>query len=161
MDPRIFMRDGFRITVSFPDDEYPDLSYLGCYEHRTSSKFKLPAYDRATHKVVMTQDELEAVLEEVDDSDFHPRHEYRWIVMGDGEPDYLKQDAERLDNYGREWHCIGVVVEVRKAEVLLGTASVWGIESDSGKEYLDALAKEQVEEAVEAAKAKLEALCRG
>lgn len=69
------------------------------------------------------------------------------------EQKYAKQDRERLENYGRTWEMLGCTA---KAEVSysigggnrriewLTSGGLWGIESDSGKEYLTEVENEQL-----------------
>jgi len=53
-----------------------------------------------------------------------------------------------------EWIWAGVVLEVERAGVILGHASLWGIESDAG-DYFNQVAAELLTEALVAARAKL------
>lgn len=69
------------------------------------------------------------------------------------EQKYAEQDKERLENYGRTWEMLGCTV---KAEVSysIGCGSrrlewftsvgLWGIESDSDREYLTEVENEQL-----------------
>ena len=66
-----------------------------------------------------------------------------------------RADFERLRAWcNDEWHWCGVQVSVSRKGTHLGSASLWGIESDAG-EYLTKVAEELVPEALEAAKAHL------
>ena len=153
-------RDGFNIIVKYLDDEGPDLSWLGEFRNHTDKRFSLPAYDRATEKVVKDSDELAAVLEE------HPHwspREYRFITAADpnADPQHIAQDAQRLEKYGVDWYCVGVRAEAWKAGVMIATSGgIWGIESDSDDSYFKEMAEEQIADAVDAAKAKMKELCR-
>lgn len=57
-----------------------------------------------------------------------------------------------------DWYWVAVIVTAYKGGVKLGSASLWGIESDAG-DYLREVANELADEAVSEAKAKLEELC--
>lgn len=58
-----------------------------------------------------------------------------------------------------QWCYVGVVVTASRNDVELGSASLWGIESDAG-EYLVIIANELADEAIEEARAKLATLCQ-
>lgn len=67
--------------------------------------------------------------------------------------DYREADQERLDAFNRgEWYMVGVRARAKGFIVYNGTgtavnldsAGVWGVESDSGDEYLNELYHEQV-----------------
>lgn len=70
-----------------------------------------------------------------------------------------RADFERLRAWcNDEWHWCGVVVTAYRNGIELGSASLWGIESDSG-EYLEQVARELCEEAMEQAREALASLC--
>lgn len=57
--------------------------------------------------------------------------------------------AARKKAYARgEWEMVGVVVEAKWHGAILETTSLWGIESDSGPEYFETVARELVGELV-------------
>jgi glyoxylase-like metal-dependent hydrolase (beta-lactamase superfamily II) len=63
--------------------------------------------------------------------------------------DEIAQDRERLETYGHTWHCIGIraVAEVVSSTGTihkLSSGGLWGIESDSGADYLEEVAKEEL-----------------
>lgn len=69
---------------------------------------------------------------------------------------YLAQDAERLADYHRgKWHYVGVVVDIRKQTtshwadggLVVGRASIWGIESDSEPAYFEEIERDTIAEA--------------
>lgn len=65
------------------------------------------------------------------------------------------EDFARLKAWcNDEWCWVGVVLEVERADVTLGRASLWGIESDAG-DYFNTIAGELLSEALDAARAKL------
>ena len=68
-----------------------------------------------------------------------------------GNPESVEQDYQRLEALQRgDWHFIGVIA---KAEIVSGggicqtirSGGLWGVESDSGKEYLAEVAKEELD----------------
>lgn len=64
-------------------------------------------------------------------------------------------DFKRLQAYcNGDWHYIGVIVDAYREGIKLGSASLWGIESDADG-YLEEAAEELAAEAVEEAKATL------
>lgn len=85
---------------------------------------------------------------------------------GDGKPvgsrsakqyaaDAAKDDFRRLSAWcNDQWSYVGVVLSISRAGVVLDdhAASLWGIESDAG-EYLQEVAEELVDEALEAGRA--------
>ena len=80
----------------------------------------------------------------------------RWFVPVN--PEYGRQDYDRACEYGHSWSYIGVTVTAGRAGITLGEASLWGIESDSGEDYLTEVALlELADDAVAWAR---EALCR-
>lgn len=82
--------------------------------------------------------------------------EWRFITPGAGDTDYLKEDAERLERYGDDWHSLGVIAQAFKADVMLGESNgVWGIESDSDAAHFREMAEQEASDAIHAARAKL------
>lgn len=159
-DTRTLEIDGFTVIVTFPDDDSPDLSYLGVYRSRSDPEFSVPAYDLAREALCESMEEVDEAIADKPDNEWG-RHEstYRWICMGDGDPAYLREDAQRLESYGNEWSCVGVKAKAKLHGVTLGRSDgIWGIETDSDPTYFDELAKEAAAEAVEQAKAKLQEL---
>lgn len=68
---------------------------------------------------------------------------------------YLAEDHARAEAWRRdEWWYVGVVVEIRQktatnwaVDPVIGRASIWGVESDSGAAYFGELAEELIGEA--------------
>jgi hypothetical protein len=78
---------------------------------------------------------------------------------------YKAQDAARLDNYGQDWYTLGIKADVSIKTAtnwvvppVVGRASLWGIESDSGEEYLKSVEEDLIVEALEDAERTREAL---
>ena len=68
--------------------------------------------------------------------------------------EYKQKDKERLESYGTFWFMLGIKAE---AEYLIPNGSyaiiqnlhsggLWGVESDSGKDYLESIENEQIDE---------------
>lgn len=64
---------------------------------------------------------------------------------------YVEQDYRRHERFGRDWYTIGIIA---KAEVQLAGSSLtqtlrspglWGIESDSGEDYLRSVEREELD----------------
>lgn len=69
-------------------------------------------------------------------------------------------DFERLRSWCNDgWNYVGVLVTASRDGIELGSASLWGIESDAG-DYLDEVATELVDDALTDARTTLESLCR-
>lgn len=68
----------------------------------------------------------------------------------DEAPKYRAQDKARLASYGNFWWCVGVRARVdfvvKGTVQTLFSSGLWGIESDSGDDYFDDVAAEQVAE---------------
>lgn len=70
-----------------------------------------------------------------------------------------RADFERLRSWcDGDWHWCGIVVTAYRNGIELGSASLWGIESDSGA-YIEETARELCEEAMEEAREALASLC--
>lgn len=89
-----------------------------------------------------------------------------WRVTGDNDltPKARAANAALADFYrlrdwcNDEWCYVGVVVTASREGLELGSASLWGIESDAG-DYLTEIANELIDEAMEEAKATISRLC--
>lgn len=130
-----FEHKGFKVTARITPDEHSDLSYLGEY----TSKYQKGAIVRFA-------------------PDSRSR-EHRFFIPSN--PEYGRIDYKRMEAYTQgHWCMVGVVVKVYRAGIELGSASVWGIESDSEERYFTDTAVELAEEAVEEARKAVKALCQ-
>jgi len=77
--------------------------------------------------------------------------EYGWNKV----LEWMQENKERLNNYGRTWSCIGIKaiakinVSMNKNTSILQeieSGGLWGIENDSGEEYIEGIKKGQLEE---------------
>lgn len=75
---------------------------------------------------------------------------------------YVREDLKRALSFGEDWSWCGIVVEVFDAEsgVLLGDASLWGINSDADADYLTSTLADIVSEARSDAMKQIESLRR-
>lgn len=81
----------------------------------------------------------------------HGKHE-AWTLARE----YARRDYRRMLNYGNGWNMVGVTVTVfhmAAPAVELGRASLWGIESDSGRDFFEQTARELIPEAMQEARA--------
>ena len=114
-----------RVRVRLRVDSDPDLSHLGEY----SRTLKPGGIDRAER------------------GDAGPR-ELRYFNPGAGDPDYIERDYARAERYNRgDWCMVGVYAE---AEIVVNgrtqrvtSAGLWGIESDSGRDYFREVGREE------------------
>ncbi len=118
------------ITVETLPDDDADLSYLGKY----SNQWEEGAIER--------KDRTGAT--------------YRYFIPAmsgaeTGNPESPQQDFERMEAYNRNyWGLVGIQA---KASIVIngvcqriGSGGLWGIESDSGQDYLKEVAREQLDE---------------
>lgn len=89
---------------------------------------------------------LRIVLEH--DGDTTPEQKY-----GKSEPEYAAEDQRRIESWRRdEWTFIGIYAEVKLIVdgtiQHIRTPGLWGIESDSGKDYFKEVAKDEYDELV-------------
>ena len=134
----------YLIKVYTEIDECPDLSYLGAYS-------KTPA---TVHIDRQERGDME-------------RGEYRYFNVGCGEPDYIEQDYARAEAYNRgDWYTLTVCCEIAiktnaqwAIPTVVGRAYLSGVESDSGDEYLQEVAKGLIAEAKADLKTLREELC--
>jgi len=87
------------------------------------------------------------------------RNSCEWFLPAN--PEYGREDYRRACAFGKDWEYLGITVKAYRAGVELGSASLWGIESDSGEEYLTEVAFELAGEATAEAAKKLEELRHG
>lgn len=148
-----------RVWIEHKIDANPDLSYLGSYS-QTLSEFsfvrgKLSYFTATNHRNidewdhVSDADVLKAYEKEIQTGYQELSRESMIEALN---AHYREQDYKRMEAYNAgQWHMIGIIA---KAEIIspagivqtLRSGGLWSIESDSGKEYLDKVAKEQLSE---------------
>jgi hypothetical protein len=122
-----------KLYIEHMPDESPDLSYLGEYSN-TPAAVHIDRKERGEQG----------------------RNEYRYFNLGHGDADYIEQDYKRYEAYNRgEWYCIGIqavaVVSYptgngnRRLETFASSV-LWGIESDSDKNHMGEVEREQLNE---------------
>lgn len=75
--------------------------------------------------------------------------------------EYEEENRKRIEDWKRgRWWYIGVVAEVHACDIELGGASIWGVESDCGHEYLQELARDTTNEALGYARYNVRAIIR-
>lgn len=150
--PRI---EEIRIKTKF--DDSPDTSYLGEYTDDYPGEDALKrgsAFDRNAgqreYRYFVPMNSVE------DHRQGLSRIGYSRSQAEDMAREYCRQDYKRMEalNAG-EWHYIGVMVEARVSYSIgngtrrlewFESGGLWGIESDSGEEYLAEVAQEQIQD---------------
>jgi hypothetical protein len=125
-----------RIWIDKSLDENPDTSYIGEYSDNPGPN------DRTIDRMAMGDQK-------------HNQYRYFVAAMSGKETGNLgsvKQDYERMEAFNKgEWHYLGIVA---KAEIQTSQNSViqticsyglYGIESDSGPNYLQSVAEEELQ----------------
>ncbi len=127
-----------KVEVKVETDECPDLSYLGKYGN----------------------DDRPGAIDRKEQGDWNPRdYQYFYPAMtGEetGNPDSPMQDYRRMEDYGKTWNMAGVYAT---AEIVIKTdghdwgtiqtirsGGLWGIESDSRRDYIREEAETQLTE---------------
>lgn len=141
--------DGFSVTVKIHQDDTPDLSWLG---EMTDDQGEFPETLRRSSP------------ERNEYKYFVPGHNVRENARAYSKLGYSKtvaferaladayQDMRRLEDYGNGWSMIGISVTVSLQGRELASDSLFGIESDSGSEYLDETASDMIGSCLETAK---------
>jgi hypothetical protein len=114
-------------------DEYPDLSYLGEYSNT-------PA----------------AVCIDRKERNEQGGNEFRYFNLGCGDAEYIEQDYKRMEAYNQgNWCMLGIYAEaVVKYPIgnggyrleTLSSGGLGGIESDSDKDFIQEVIKEQLDD---------------
>lgn len=112
-------------------DDCPDLSFLGKYSD-TPAEHHIDRKERGDMG----------------------RNEFRYFNAGCGDPEYIEQDYRRMEAYNAgEWHMIGIYARVELningTIQTIRSGGLYGIESDSGVDYLTEIYQEQCAELVE------------
>jgi hypothetical protein len=142
------------IKIKQEIDTDPDLSYLGEFHRGNRKPFDMETYDgfwftpgqHWPHKQEnwkhVSQEEKEEVIKQ-----------YGSLKKADWT--YAREDRQRLINYYKDkWYMIGIVVEatieISDDGKTWGTTSrresLWGIESDSGKDYKKEVIENMIDE---------------
>ena len=130
---RQFSKHGYDYHVFTKRHENPDVSYLGEYSN-TPAEHYIDRQERGDMG----------------------RGECRYFNVDGGDPEYLELDYKRHEEYNAgEWEMLGMVCEIRKQTKhhwtviapRVGEASLWGIESDCGDDYIQECANELILEA--------------
>ncbi len=180
-DKRTIKEGPLTITVAWHYDDSPDVSHLG--EGTSKPDWNESVYDRWTmwlwvHAAHRWYDESgdsltdEEYVEKLGENASGDRRSYRYIHAfqnNNADEDDRKAcfaDAKRLEGYySDQWYMTGCEVTITVDGEELASASLWSIESDSGKEYLEEVerdmlddAKDQARNAVEETAERLEKL---
>ena len=145
------------LTVRTVEDADPDLSWLGEYsDYREPKTENQKLYHRGSGLVLDHHGiwrNRHGWIEAAPEGERYGRdYGYIWCDNGHVELKYAIQDAKRLEDYGYNWYCVGIVATVRLAGAEIGYAACFGFESDSGEEYLMEEARNIAHEALAEAK---------
>ena len=161
--------DGFSIAAKIDLDDYADSSYLGAYSTnwqpgavadgdtlKSSGRyFYLDGGKFGAESVKPSRWFVPAHSEESTYADLRAL-KYGRRLARDLARAYVHQDKRRIDRLASyDWYFIGIVVTAYQYGVKLGQASLWGIESDSGQDYIDSTAYDLAAEALAEARDKL------
>lgn len=72
---------------------------------------------------------------------------------------YAANNHQRVTDFGSQWWMVGVHVTATRCGVVLGSASLWGIESDSDTDFFTETARDLAVEAVDMAESTRTRLC--
>jgi hypothetical protein len=64
----------------------------------------------------------------------------------------VREDYNRAATYGNSWSMVGVTVDILKAGVQLACGGLWGIESYSGRDYFERVARNTIDEITQEAR---------
>lgn len=129
--------DFIRFEIEEKEDNDPDLSYLGeftdkwepgalnhfakQYGHngRDNREYKwfVPCNTYASHRKGLIE------------------MKYGKVLADSLAREYVAQDYKRSKDYGTYWYMVGIVVTAYVNDIEIGTASLWGIETDSDESY--------------------------
>jgi len=173
---------GFEIRIKHVIDEDPAYDYLGRFwgtktNERNAYGPPFPFYDRLFKRVFIDGDEREKffmekeqqnreLFDELYADEAWDNREYRYIVpdandYGDvtdveERRKYLTHDAERLLGLGEDWNYLGIVAEAWMNGVEFYASSIWGVEDDSGDEYIKEVEDEVAGMAIDEAQNRLD-----
>lgn len=140
--------DGCDFAAWHEQDEGPDLSYLGTWERRWTMRGDRKPSEHAEQW--FSPQQSEPVIRQ-DDNGCWTHTGMSRGVLGAMIRAQVMADQRRLEAYDNgDWCSVGVIVTCARAGVVLGRASLWGIESDAGTyfaEVVDELAREARDEA--------------
>lgn len=132
----------FTFVIKRVVDESPDLSYLGSYSMQDQPgsiertgwqanrefRYFIPAQTE--------QDHFDSLREMVNPADSRKRN-YGVASARKLARTYVTQDFERMESYGNSWNMTGLIVDLKFQDRVIGTASLWRIESDSDDSYFE------------------------
>jgi hypothetical protein len=118
-----------RVRITVADDSDPDLSYLGTWSHTQKGEFSIEHNERGAMPYFNAEN-----VENMEQAE---------------------QNYRRALDFGNGWYCVGIQA-VASVTIPMGHDSaalqaitspgLWGIESDSGKDYMREVAREELEQ---------------
>jgi hypothetical protein len=121
--------------ISYEQDDIPDLSHLGEY----------------------SDEPVEFAIDRKKNGDME-RNEYRYFNPENCENmEQAQQNYDRMESYNRgSWSMLGITVTISILGIEIESASLWGIESDSGKDDIEETITNLIDECNARAKNKVE-----
>lgn len=155
--PGLVISDDLRIRAGLYADEDADHSYLGEFRERFTWEPATGIYDRQTGLMFdgsKWRDARGHFATPPDDLD-PDRRECRFIDIGTcqftrADRHWLKyafQNARRLEGLASgNWCYVGLRLELldEDDEIIASSSGVWGIESNSGRDYFEEVAREEL-----------------
>lgn len=153
------------VSVDWVPDEDADLSYLGEFSDIwENGAIENPNWTRGDHRVmrwfipgITEQAHFDSLRETI-----NPRNPAKRVygvkTARKLARSYVQQDCERALSYGESWEMEGCIVTIEVDGIEMGSASLWGIESDSDDDYKRSTALELLSEARDSANAALDRL---
>lgn len=156
----VFWREGpICFSAKIKRDEYPDLSHLGEY----SDKKGPGAIDRFRGNEEKWRRYREFRYFIPANTEEEHRCGLRAMGFTRGESgrlakEYVLRDFKRMETHDSEWEILGIIVTASVNGINLANSSLWGIESDSDKEYFASILCDLADEAKSEAMKKLSEL---
>lgn len=145
-------KNGFVLDARLAVDDLHDLSHLGSFSHRWEEgalAVDLRSHDSGWFIPAMTEGHQYASLRAMK----FGRAEARRLARR-----YVREDHKRFAEFGDRWWMVRCTVRASREDVELGSAALWGIESDSDPSFFTETALELADEAIAEARIKLERL---
>lgn len=148
-------KGSFKICIYHEIDDSPDTSYMGEYSHNWETgaidRKQTRDMERNEYRYFIPSpgcDTLENIYRRTKGKPTKERRKEIAEFMR-----YAMQDYKRIESLNRgDWCFIGIIAKVCKHNVELGSASLWGIESNCDDNYKEEIENEMVEEALNEAK---------
>jgi hypothetical protein len=143
--------DGFSVEIESSPDVDGDTSYLGEFTDTWSEEaIERSNVRRGEYKYFLPAESQDSLKDQFSRLG-HSKDDSTRLAQ-----EAVQRALNRMEDCGNGWSFIGIIARASWDGVELGSASLWGIESDSGAEYLSETAWELAQEAVSEAIATIE-----